>query len=117
MVRNCRREGPGLLTFIFPAAPLRLELAGLALEPLERLQGLLAVAGPAHPAVDAGEDVVIGRRARVGRDGALQRRDRVVQFAETLGGTPFLEPGAIRSRIEGERLVGVLQPLCRIVRT
>src|SRR6476619_531648 len=106
-----------LVTLVLPAAPLCLELAGLALETFEGVQRLLAVAASAHPPVDAGEDVIVGRRARVGGGGALERRDRVVPFPETLGGTAFLEPGAIRSGIEGERLVGILQGFCRIVRT
>src|SRR5262245_65442773 len=99
MVRNCRREGPGLFTLVFPAAPFRLELAGLALEPLEGLQCLLAVVGPADPAINAGEDVVIRRRARVGRDGKLERADGFVELPLTLVCAALLEAGPTRSVI------------------
>src|SRR4029453_3237215 len=80
-----------LFTFVFPAAPFRLELAGLALETFEGVQRLLAVVHPAHPAVDAGKDVVVGRGTRVGRDGAVQRRDGFIEFPLPLGRTALLE--------------------------
>src|SRR4051812_23982464 len=92
--RNRRREGSGLITFVFPATPLRLELAGLALQAFEGVEGLLTVVRPAHPAIDPGEDVVIGRGARVGGDGAGERGGSLVQLSLMFGRPAFLEPGS-----------------------
>ena len=82
------------------AAALLVQLRSFLLEALEHLQRLPALVHQAEPTEHAGEDVVVGGRARVEDDRLIQSACRGIEAAVALLGPALLKPRSIGLRIE-----------------